>query len=196
MINTPTSFLKIINISDKILKKVANYFAEVTLLGLVLGRQHLSQTANFFHSNCHPLFDLQTSFWTFFHFRCEGLKDDVNKLSRGHRGVVLFTKRQTWKCSPMFANLNARCCNVNTFLKSISTSKSRVTYDLDTNRVTYDLDTDTNTTTQKIIGVEGNPSTSLRLYLPPFRNLIFHCSWKRIHVIRPCPDTENRVFFL
>ncbi len=32
--------------------------------------------------------------------------------------------------------------NVNTFLKLVSTSKSRVTYDLDTDRVTYDLDTD------------------------------------------------------
>ncbi len=31
--------------------------------------------------------------------------------------------------------------NVNTFLKSVSASKSRVTYDLDTDRVTYDLDT-------------------------------------------------------
>ncbi len=62
--------------------------------------------------------------------------------------------------------------NLNTFLKSVSTSKSRVTYDLDIDRVTYDLDT----TTHKIIGVVGSPSTSLHLYLPPFRNLIFHCS--------------------
>ncbi len=45
--------------------------------------------------------------------------------------------------------------NVNTFLKSVSTSKSRVTYDVDT-------------TTHKIIGVVGSPSTSLRLYLLPF----------------------------
>ncbi len=45
--------------------------------------------------------------------------------------------------------------NVNMFLKSVSTSKSRVTYDLDTDRVTYDLDT--NTTTHKIIGVVGSP---------------------------------------
>ncbi len=36
--------------------------------------------------------------------------------------------------------------NVNTFLKSVSTSKSRVTYDLDTH-----------TTTHKIIGVVGSP---------------------------------------
>ncbi len=47
--------------------------------------------------------------------------------------------------------------NVNTFLKSVSTSKSRVTYDLDTDRVTYDLDTNLNTTTHKIIGVVGGP---------------------------------------
>ncbi len=40
------------------------------------------------------------------------------------------------------------------FLKSVSTSKSRVTFDLDTDRVTYDLDT----TTHKIIGVVGSPS--------------------------------------
>ncbi len=38
--------------------------------------------------------------------------------------------------------------NVNTFLKSVSTAKSRVT---------YDLDTDTDTTTRKIIGVVGSP---------------------------------------
>ncbi len=43
--------------------------------------------------------------------------------------------------------------NVNTFLKSVSTSKSRVTYDLDTDRVTFDLDT----TMHKIIGVVGSP---------------------------------------
>ncbi len=43
--------------------------------------------------------------------------------------------------------------NVNTFLKSVSTSKSRVTYDLDTDRVTYDLDS----IMHKIIGVVGNP---------------------------------------
>ncbi len=54
---------------------------------------------------------------------------------------------------------------MNTFLKSVSTSKSRVTYDLDTDRVTYDLNT--GTTTQKIIGVVGSTSTSLRLYLRP-----------------------------
>ncbi len=42
--------------------------------------------------------------------------------------------------------------NVNTFLKSVSTSKSRVTYYLDTDWVTYDLDT----TTHKIIGVVGS----------------------------------------
>ncbi len=47
--------------------------------------------------------------------------------------------------------------NVNTFFKSVSTSKNRVTYDLDTNRVTYDLDTDTDTTTHKIIGVVRSP---------------------------------------
>ncbi len=53
---------------------------------------------------------------------------------------------------------------MNTFLKSVSTSKSRVTYDLDTDRVTYDLDTDrvtydldTDTTKHKIIGVVGSP---------------------------------------
>ncbi len=80
------------------------------------------------------------------------------------------------------------------FLKSVSTSKSRVTYDLDTDKVKYDLDT--GTTTHKIIGVVGSPSTSLRLYLPPFRNLIFHCSWKRIHINRPCLDTDSRVFFI
>ncbi len=50
--------------------------------------------------------------------------------------------------------LSALLFNVNTFLKSVSTSKSRVTYDLDTDRVTYDLDTDT--TTYKIIGVVGS----------------------------------------
>ncbi len=33
--------------------------------------------------------------------------------------------------------------NVNTFLKSVSTLKSRVTYDFNTHRVTYDLDTET-----------------------------------------------------
>ncbi len=37
---------------------------------------------------------------------------------------------------------------MNTFLKSVSTSKSRVT---------YDLDTDIDTTTHKIIGVVGSP---------------------------------------
>ncbi len=42
---------------------------------------------------------------------------------------------------------------MNTFLKSVSTSKSRETYDLDTDRVTYDLDT----TRHKIIGVVGSP---------------------------------------
>ncbi len=83
------------------------------------------------------------------------------------------------------------CFNVNTFLKSVSTSKSRVTYDHDTGRVTYDLDT----TTHKIIGVVGSPSTPLRLYLPPFRNLIFHCIWKSIPINRLCPDTDSRVFF-
>ncbi len=67
--------------------------------------------------------------------------------------------------------------NENTFLKSVSTSKSRVTYYLDTDRVTYDRDTDrvtfdldTNTTTHKIIGVVGSPSTSLRLYLRAHMN--------------------------
>ncbi len=55
--------------------------------------------------------------------------------------------------------------NLNTFLKSVSTSKSQVTYDLNTDRVTYDLDT----TMYKIIGVVGSPlylatpeSTTLR----------------------------------
>ncbi len=48
--------------------------------------------------------------------------------------------------------------NVNTFLKSVSTLKSRVTYDLDAN-----LDTDLDTTTHKIIGVVGGP---LYLALP------------------------------
>ncbi len=47
--------------------------------------------------------------------------------------------------------------NVNTFLKLVSISKSRVTYDLDTDRVTYDLDTGTDTTMRKIIGVVGSP---------------------------------------
>ncbi len=42
------------------------------------------------------------------------------------------------------------------FLKSVSTSKSRVTYDLDTHRVAYDLDTNLHTTTHKIIGVMGS----------------------------------------
>ncbi len=46
---------------------------------------------------------------------------------------------------------------VNTFLNSVSTSKSQVTYDLDTDRVTYDLDIDLGTTMHKIIGVVGNP---------------------------------------
>ncbi len=45
--------------------------------------------------------------------------------------------------------------NVKTFLKLVSTLKSRVTYDHDTDRVTHDLDTDT--TTHKIIGVVGSP---------------------------------------
>ncbi len=100
-----------------------------------------------------------------------------------------------------FTKIPPKCFNANTSLKSVSTSKSRVTYDLDTNRVAYDLDTDrvtydfdtdrvtydldtdrvtydldTDTTMHKIIGVVGSPSTSLRLYLPPFRNLVFHCS--------------------
>ncbi len=48
---------------------------------------------------------------------------------------------------------------MNTFLKLVSTSKSRVTYDLDTDRVTYDLDTNLDTTTHKIIGVVGSPLT-------------------------------------
>ncbi len=52
--------------------------------------------------------------------------------------------------------------NLNTFLKSVSISKSRVTYNLDTDRVTYNLDTDKvtydlDTTTHKIIGVVGSP---------------------------------------
>ncbi len=74
--------------------------------------------------------------------------------------------------------------NLNTFLKSVSTSKSRVIYDLDTDRVTYDLDT----TTHKIIVVVGSP---LHLATP-----VFHCSWKCIHVNHPCPDTDSRVFCL
>ncbi len=41
--------------------------------------------------------------------------------------------------------------NLNTFLKSVSTLKSRVTYDLDTDRVTYDLDTDLNTQHTKLL---------------------------------------------
>ncbi len=45
--------------------------------------------------------------------------------------------------------------NENTFLKSVSTSKSQVTYDLDTDRVTYDFNTDT--TMHKIIGVVVSP---------------------------------------
>ncbi len=49
--------------------------------------------------------------------------------------------------------LPERIFNVNTFLKSVSTAKSRVKYNLDTDRVTYDLDT----TTHKIIGVVGSP---------------------------------------
>ncbi len=44
----------------------------------------------------------------------------------------------------MTAWLHINTFNVNTFLKSVSTSKSRVTYDLDT-------------TTRKIIGVVGSP---------------------------------------
>ncbi len=88
--------------------------------------------------------------------------------------------------------LRRQIFNVNSFLKSVSTSKSRETYDLDTDRVTYDLHTET--TTHKINGVVGAPSTLLRLYLPPFQNLIFRCSWKRIHVNRPCPDTDSRIF--
>ncbi len=47
--------------------------------------------------------------------------------------------------------------HLNTFLKYVSTSKSQVTYDLDTDRVTYDLNTDLDTTTHKIIGVVGSP---------------------------------------
>ncbi len=70
------------------------------------------------------------------------------------------------KCGPLGDITNAKtraksvfsCVfNLNTFLKSVSTSKSRVTYHLDTDRVTYDLDTDLNTTTHKIIGVVGSP---------------------------------------
>ncbi len=75
--------------------------------------------------------------------------------------------------------------NVNTFLKSVSTSKSRVT---------YDLDTDLNTTTHKIIGVVGS-LLYLATPVSTFQNLIFHCSWKRIHINHPCPDTDSRVFY-
>ncbi len=56
--------------------------------------------------------------------------------------------------------------NVNTFLKSVSTSKSRVTYDLDTN-----------TTPHKIIGVVGSPVYLATPVSTAFRNLIFHCNF-------------------
>ncbi len=42
-----------------------------------------------------------------------------------------------------------------------------MTYDFDTDRVTYDLDTKLDTTTHKIIGVVGAPSTSLLLIYRP-----------------------------
>ncbi len=80
--------------------------------------------------------------------------------------------------------------NVNTFLKSVFTSKSRVTYDLDTDRVTYDLNTDLDTTTHKIIGIVWSPLYLATPVSTAFRNLIFHCSWKRIL----CLDSDSRVF--
>ncbi len=46
----------------------------------------------------------------------------------------------------IFSKIDVFFSNVNTFLKSVSTSKSRVTYDLDTD-----------TTAHKIIGVVGSP---------------------------------------
>ncbi len=52
--------------------------------------------------------------------------------------------------------------NLNTFLKSLSTSKSRVT---------YDLDTDLDTTTHKITVVVGSPlylATPVSTTLPKF----------------------------
>ncbi len=81
------------------------------------------------------------------------------------------------KCGPLgdITNATTRAksvsscvCNLNTFLKSVSTSKSRVTYDLDTDRVTYDHDTDFDTTTHKII-VVGSPlylATPVSITLP------------------------------
>ncbi len=67
-------------------------------------------------------------------------------------------KGHSHSCACFFLNcclmiLKFRIFNVNTFLKSVFTSKSRVTYDLDTDRVTYNLDIKTH----KIIGVVGSP---------------------------------------
>ncbi len=75
----------------------------------------------------------------------------MKRYNKGNREFVLFIKViiQVWQ------RVSLLFFNVNMFLKSVSTSKSRVTYDLDTNRVTYDLDTDT--ITHKIIGVVGSP---------------------------------------
>ncbi len=121
-----------------------------------------------------------------------GQRNNINRLSCiavQELKLRFLDENRTWPLKiPLDSNTSTLFIitffNVSTYLKSVSTSKSRVI---------YDLDTDLDTTTYKIIGVVGGPSTSLRRYLPPFRNLIFHCSWKRIHVNHPCPDTDSRV---
>ncbi len=71
------------------------------------------------------------------------LEESFKKLWRKFEEIFLkiFVVEKIW-----------RNFNVNTFLKSVSTLKIRVT---------YDLNTDTDTTTHKIIEVVGSP-----LYLP------------------------------
>ncbi len=117
--------------------------------------------------------------------------------------VFILTKREYAKSFLLTFNLLSINFNASTFLKLVSTSKSRVTYDLDTDRVTYDLDrdrvtydldTDFDTTTHKINGVVESP---LYLATPVSTTLLkSHLSlyWKRIHINRPCPDTDSRVF--
>ncbi len=81
--------------------------------------------------------------------------------------------------------------NVNTFLKLVYTLKSWVTYDLDTDRVTYDLDT----TTHKIIGVVGSPSTSLRLYYHPSKISSFTVV-EKVFTLTVCVLTQTAEFYI
>ncbi len=72
----------------------------------------------------------------------EGRWTECRKLASSTRWHWCFMLKLTTMCT----NTDLPNFNVNTFLKSVSPSKSRVTYDLDTD-----------TTTHKIIGIVGSP---------------------------------------